>query len=323
MLDSLHIQNYRLFKELKIEKLGQVNLIAGKNNCGKTALLEAIRIWASDGDGSVVNNIVFRRGDWKVNRELSMYSKFFLNQNYGDASPLGTSIPFIINDLSGKLITLARPLYGLAFDLPKNRWVLGHSEVTSGISYENPRDTLSVINISIEIDNLLSFWKEMSLTPAEDDVLTIMKILLPNIKRVAVEDGQAKILLKTEEYPNSLKNYGDGANRLFCLALAIVKAKFSSKKMLLIDEFEVGLHHSIQTKLWEIIFKYAKEWNIQVFVTTHSMDTVRSFAVVSDKYEGMGEYMRLQKSRMTGEVEAIVYSSKSLDYAIEDSLEMR
>ena len=44
MLDSLHIQNYRLFKDLKIEKLGQVNLISGKNNCGKTALLEALQI---------------------------------------------------------------------------------------------------------------------------------------------------------------------------------------------------------------------------------------------------------------------------------------
>lgn len=38
MLDHLHIQNYRLFKDLKIKKLGQMNLIAGKNNTGKTAL---------------------------------------------------------------------------------------------------------------------------------------------------------------------------------------------------------------------------------------------------------------------------------------------
>ncbi len=29
LLKTLHIQNYRLFKNLTIEKLGQVNLIAG------------------------------------------------------------------------------------------------------------------------------------------------------------------------------------------------------------------------------------------------------------------------------------------------------
>ena len=69
MLDSLHIQNYRLFKDLKIEKLGQVNLISGKNNSGKTALLEVLRIWESNFDNTVINNILFERGDYEVNRE--------------------------------------------------------------------------------------------------------------------------------------------------------------------------------------------------------------------------------------------------------------
>ena len=56
MLESLHIQNYRLFKDLKIDKLGQVNLIAGKNNTGKTALLEAIRIQLSGFDVTVLTD---------------------------------------------------------------------------------------------------------------------------------------------------------------------------------------------------------------------------------------------------------------------------
>ncbi len=38
MLNHLHIQNYRLFRDLHIDKLGQVNLIAGKNNTGKPHL---------------------------------------------------------------------------------------------------------------------------------------------------------------------------------------------------------------------------------------------------------------------------------------------
>jgi len=46
MLKELHISNYLLFDELTIHDLKQVNLIAGKNNTGKTALLEALRIWA-------------------------------------------------------------------------------------------------------------------------------------------------------------------------------------------------------------------------------------------------------------------------------------
>ena len=43
MLEHLHIENYRLFKSLKLDSFRRVNLITGKNNTGKTTILEAIR----------------------------------------------------------------------------------------------------------------------------------------------------------------------------------------------------------------------------------------------------------------------------------------
>ena len=45
MLERLHIRNYRVFKDLKIDNLSRINLIAGKNNSGKTSLLETIFCW--------------------------------------------------------------------------------------------------------------------------------------------------------------------------------------------------------------------------------------------------------------------------------------
>ena len=42
LLNSLEIKGYCRFEHLTIEKLGRVNLIVGKNNVGKTALLEAL-----------------------------------------------------------------------------------------------------------------------------------------------------------------------------------------------------------------------------------------------------------------------------------------
>jgi AAA15 family ATPase/GTPase len=44
MYKSFEIKNFRGFKELKIENLKRLNLIAGKNNAGKTAILEALFI---------------------------------------------------------------------------------------------------------------------------------------------------------------------------------------------------------------------------------------------------------------------------------------
>jgi hypothetical protein len=42
LLRSFDIRNYRCFRELNVPELRQVNLIAGKNNTGKTALMEAL-----------------------------------------------------------------------------------------------------------------------------------------------------------------------------------------------------------------------------------------------------------------------------------------
>lgn len=41
MLSSLKLENYRAFKHLEVSDLGRVNLFVGKNNSGKTTILEA------------------------------------------------------------------------------------------------------------------------------------------------------------------------------------------------------------------------------------------------------------------------------------------
>jgi len=46
ILSSLEIRNFRGFQHLLIERLGRVNLIVGKNNVGKSNLLEALQMYA-------------------------------------------------------------------------------------------------------------------------------------------------------------------------------------------------------------------------------------------------------------------------------------
>jgi ABC-type lipoprotein export system ATPase subunit len=48
-LPSFEIHGFRGFSDLRIERFGRVNLIVGKNNVGKSSLLEAIQIYASRG----------------------------------------------------------------------------------------------------------------------------------------------------------------------------------------------------------------------------------------------------------------------------------
>ncbi len=63
MIASFFIKNFRVFDELKIEKLNSVNLIVGKNNSGKSCLLEALHIYASDANPRTLVDIVMARDE--------------------------------------------------------------------------------------------------------------------------------------------------------------------------------------------------------------------------------------------------------------------
>lgn len=48
MLTSLQIERFGAFPSLRLDSLGKVNLIVGRNNVGKTMLLEAIRVYTAN-----------------------------------------------------------------------------------------------------------------------------------------------------------------------------------------------------------------------------------------------------------------------------------
>ena len=64
MLDSLHIKNFRCFEDLTIPSLGRVNLIVGKNNSGKSTLLEAVYLYANGGNAWAMAEILMKRNEF-------------------------------------------------------------------------------------------------------------------------------------------------------------------------------------------------------------------------------------------------------------------
>src|SRR5438552_60413 len=71
MFQHLVIKNFRCFAGLHLKQLKRVNLIAGKNNSGKTALLEAIQLHNNPNNGQLALDISRFRGikepvkDWE------------------------------------------------------------------------------------------------------------------------------------------------------------------------------------------------------------------------------------------------------------------
>ena len=61
-LPSLEIHNFRGLRELRISRLGRVNLITGKNNVGKTSVLEALRIYATTPPSTGILDVLRSRG---------------------------------------------------------------------------------------------------------------------------------------------------------------------------------------------------------------------------------------------------------------------
>ena len=62
-MESLLINNYKNIRHLEINKLGRVNLIWGKNNAGKSSLLEALSVYASNGRVGQMYEILKLRGE--------------------------------------------------------------------------------------------------------------------------------------------------------------------------------------------------------------------------------------------------------------------
>ncbi|HWS84555.1 MAG TPA: AAA family ATPase [Ktedonobacteraceae bacterium] len=65
ILNSLEIHNFCGFKHLQIERLRRVNLIVGKNNIGKSSLLEALQLYAHNGDPALIWKLLQSRDESK------------------------------------------------------------------------------------------------------------------------------------------------------------------------------------------------------------------------------------------------------------------
>src|SRR6218665_4013447 len=170
-----------------------------------------------------------------------------------------------------------------------------------------------------------SLWDKIALTEKEISVTEAMQIVEPSIERIAFIEGCAKdrkAVVKLSGMPHvlPLQSMGDGVNRILTIILALVNC---GNGYLLIDEFENGLHHTVQEKLWEIVFRLSKELNVQVFATTHREDCIAGFgeALNSPNIALDGKLIRIENKK--GMIRAVEYTPKEIRMATEHHIETR
>jgi AAA15 family ATPase/GTPase len=114
---------------------------------------------------------------------------------------------------------------------------------------------------------------------------------------------------------------GDGMTRLLSLVVAMGNAP---KGVVLVDEVENGLHHSVLEKVWQTIAEAARQFEVQVFATTHSFECIAAAHRAFGADLGFEYDFRLHRlERVNGNIVAKTYDRDALRAALEMGLEVR
>ena len=180
--------------------------------------------------------------------------------------------------------------------------------------------------------DIARYWDRIALTDDESKAINALNLIFDDkVERAAIvnengksplHDGRrAVVRMVGKKRPVSLKSLGDGAVRLFSVALALANSKDG---FLLIDEVENGIRYSLQYDFWKMVMRAAYENNVQVFATTHSWDCVRGFSYAAMETEEVeGRLVRLFMHRKSGKIRAVEYSERDLQIAAEQGIEVR
>ena len=170
----------------------------------------------------------------------------------------------------------------------------------------------------------------LALTPLEKYIIKALQIIEPRIDALNYlkddvilsssrrDERVPVVVLRDSAKRYRLSSMGDGINRVLTIILALLNCKDG---ILLIDEFENGLHHSVQSQLWKIIFELSEELNIQVFATTHSEDAIKSFSENAQANQN-GKIIRLENRNNS--IRVVEYQEKEeLAYIGQNDIEIR
>lgn len=356
MIKTFHIKNFRGIEELEIPNISRVNLVLGQNNCGKTSVLEALMLLSAPSQPITNQKVNLLRSfksqnfeDLKFNFHQmddtkpiefegtfddgssrlvknSLYvdykSVFDENANFitntQDIVSYGWKTDFTITNNDGESKDFTE-----RFEVYRDKSSFYFSFEDFGVKKESYKEELN----SVYFANSLSFnyvtLASILVSKQEHILIKALKVIEPKIKnitligdRVMVDLGDSKLV------PINL--LGDGVRKVFSIMLALYQ---SENGILLIDEIDNGLHYRSMEILWEVVLTMAREHNVQVFTTTHNVDSLKglqkkmSETDFEDYQKDISVYTlrRLPENKM----KVYQYLYESFDYAINQEIEIR
>jgi hypothetical protein len=361
ILNSLEIRNFRGFRHLQVERLGRVNLIVGKNNIGKSSLLEALQLYARRASTpTFIWEMLQKRNEIRqpfVNVEDMLSTLKYLFYGRKDIRPglesiqigpihdpgkmLSITVDWSVVEIRGDGSEHRRPLEpgeDYTADNLSPRITIQAAGATlsypidpslpQGILRLNSNEITYVFISAKGLDNrqLIELWDGIALTNLEKEVLNALRLIAPGVEVLTfvstpVSVGKRIPIVKIADIDQPLPLSTLGDGMQRTLSIALALAN-AKNGMLLIDEFENGLYYSVQPDVWRFIFRLAGLLNVQVFAATHSLDCIQAFQRAAEE-DSQAEGILVRLDTKDNDVRAVVFDEEELASITHGQIEVR
>lgn len=348
MFHNIEINRLRGIKHSKIEGLKQINLFFGKNNCGKSSLLDAIFLISGISNPKLPLNVNIIRNyrrlkpsDMKLDfYSLDMSNPIVIKAENDETRELQISV---VESSSSKVNLLGEDnnvastdldnKYGLVLKYKvdehayESSIIMSHSSNNSleqrikmpahykeklTCRYLNPK-----FDFTTSIDGLVDVIKNKD----EVFIVNALRLIEPNIKDFVLSQNDVLVDIGLDKRI-PINMMGDGARKILSILTSIYECK---NGIVLIDELSNGFHYSVMKGVWRAIISVAKKNNVQIFATTHDLDSIkglRDAAKSGEEYDDSIVCFKLQRTA-DYELKSYTYSLDSVDYSLTQEIEIR
>ncbi|MFT4926031.1 MAG: AAA15 family ATPase/GTPase [Phenylobacterium sp.] len=283
---ALTIKQYKKFSGLEINSLGQVNLFAGINNSGKSSILEAIYVLTKLGEIKSILQV-------NKQRQKSQGADKFINQFKSSVDKLAISAVFNGKsiDLQGtkeaddSIVNQSGYVGSLYADASYDNVIYTHRSAfyEDKVAHQSSKNLAlcnSIISSSSFIDEEYVFkdcYEQSIRNGAKNTVVDFIKTYIdPQLIDIQLM-SQGTHFFVEHQLPSKcleLSQYGDGLQKIFYLG---IKLAACTNGTIFLDEIENGIHKSLLIQFTELIQRMAEQYNVQVFVTSHSKECIDAF----------------------------------------------
>ncbi len=344
MIESVEISNLRGIRHGKIDGLSKVNLFFGKNNCGKSTLLEGLFLVCGQSNPLLPASINAMRTYTRL-MENDIHYFFYkmdvsqeiqiLTTGSQDRHLIISSFQEASQSDSINFSTELSKHYGLRMKYRTKEGeysseirydVSGTNQVTQKTREDNRYvEKLKCIYLSPRYDSNASMegLQNIYLNKDEAFLSDALKIIEPRAKNPVFMD---KVMYVDSGLPQRIpiNLMGDGIRKIVSFLTSLYACRGG---VLLIDELSNGFHYSVMKPMWELVIRAALKNDVQIFATTHDEDSIRgfqqaAFSVKDTISNEIASGFKLQRIN-DDELKSYRFTPAQLSHAIEQNTEIR